>query len=154
MKSLVTESYACDACGVPVWRTGGADNEWYWTDLDGSSVGLDHIWLELGVEPYQRLAKLSREIVSYHGLRDSQKTPEQDRVINARFIEYSLLGNRIAFGGGPSHVHRVAAEVGNTPLGGQTPEHCGFPAYRRPSGWQCRECRADLGDDAAVGWAA
>ncbi len=141
---------------LPCWLCGDACHmvadtrldEWAWADDSGSKSGKDLDLRALyanGGNPYARLAALDdvlqaamKAIGGPHGKKGSL-TP----LYWARVREYSALKVRLEFGG-TFHIHHVRTDS-VSPWRGELPYCCGSPAWLRPSGWHCRECRAVLG---------
>jgi hypothetical protein len=117
---------SCRLCDVPLFRTADqVSDEFTWTDLAGHRDGAN-TWL--GADPHGRLADLKARLLA-----------EPGDLVTAR--EYSALMTQVDFGG-TIHEHRPH-EV--PAFSGTVPDHCGWPARLRPSGWQCRACGAGLG---------
>jgi hypothetical protein len=75
--------------------------------------------------------------------RSKPHPPECDRLM----AEYSALKVRLDFGGTfHEHYPREWPAWDGPPA----PEHCGWPAWLRPSGWQCRQCGAALAVESAA----
>jgi hypothetical protein len=145
---------------LPCWLCGDACHMvadtrldlWDWADDSGSKTGKDSDLRQLydaGWTPYGRLKWLADEMERLHKL--SRKTKDgyhwpDDRTraeYHARGREYSALKVRLEFGG-TFHIHHVRTDS-VPPWKGELPYCCGSPAWLRPSGWHCRECRAVLG---------
>jgi hypothetical protein len=65
---------------------------------------------------------------------------------NTHLDEWLWVDNAGSMTGQPFHEHYPAGSP-PSPLRyqGTRPEHCGWPAWLRPSGWHCRQCRQFLG---------
>jgi hypothetical protein len=135
---------------LPCWLCGDllhqvADlvaDEFTWADKDGNRYGTD---LDLrclpGADPYARLKFLADAIMSRAPARS-----ERTWLWHAYGCEYSALKVRVETGG-TFHVHRVRASERPGLRSPEAPRHCGWPAWLRPSGWHCRECRIILGQE-------
>lgn len=147
-----TGELPCYLCEDPCHMIALPDDTWGWAGRDGKITATDLRFRNLpGGTPYARLKELSDKIQAYFKLPKSKQTPQMAAEQDAWFREYSSLKTASEMGLS-FHVHHVLA-----PKPAQerpsTVEHCDYPAWRRPSGWQCRKCGEHLGDDAAVGYA-
>ncbi len=140
---------------VPCWLCGDvlhqvADeraDEFTWADDSGSTAGTDADLrpLEEHGGAYAYLARLSGELERLSGLsrkrKDGYHWPDErtEAEYFARGREYSALKVRLEMGG-TFHIHQVRAS-GKPDYEGTVPYCCGQPAWLRPSGWQCRQCR-------------
>lgn len=111
-------------------------DEWVWLDEAGSPVGDDP---DLPPDPYGHLADLAGMCERAH--RQSRRGAEPTWLYHAAVREYSSLKVRLEFGG-TFHTHRPLHLP--PPYPGPVPEHCGWPAWLRPSGWQCRQCHIKI----------
>lgn len=99
----------------------------------GTKAGDDPDVAGLKPDPYAYLAALGERCVTGKG--------RQKRLDLAAAREYSALKVRLETGG-TFHVHQPD---GPGPVhDGPVPEHCGWPGWLHPSGWQCRQCGAAL----------
>lgn len=106
-------------CGAPLHRVALNSREWGWADETGSMFGD-----RFPFNAYEELNRLA-------------KIPE-------RAADYALLKVLVDLGG-TFHQH----DPGSTRPAhvGPVPEHCDYPAYLSPSGWECRRCLAPLPAD-------
>ena len=109
-------------------------DEWVWHDESGSILGDDP---DLPPDPYGRLAHLGEIQMAAHKQHKPGKS-DLTWVFWAAAREYSALKVRLDFGG-TWHTH-YPREHGPALHDGLVPEHCGWPMWLRPSGWQCRQC--------------
>ena len=128
-------------------------DEFTWVGEDGRKTGTDSDLRQLEVHggAYARLAWLSGELqeaMKSAGGPNSKKaclTP----LYWARAREYSALKVRLEMGM-TFHIHRIrAADEPACPgsvrcCGYGVPYCCEWPAWLRPSGWQCRRCKQVL----------
>ena len=117
----------CWLCGAALVRAADTRTDTYvWVDLGGSTYGRDADLAHIP-DPYGHLAGLAERAV-----RGDRRAAG----------EYGALKVRLETG--YEHVHQAPAE-GQPPLyDGPVPECCGWHAWLRPSGWQCRRCKARL----------
>lgn len=122
----------CWLCGVMCTQVPGAGDEWAWAGPDGKVTGRDRDLIRncLGPDgkpanPYEALAWL-RE----HGPA----------------TEYVMLKVRLDLGLS-FHVHQVMDKC--RPAQPAVRYHCEYPAWLRPSGWQCRVCGSRLDEQEA-----
>ena len=111
-------------------------DEWVWHDVHGRMTGSDP---GLPADPYGYIADLGEAIMAAHKAHRPGKA-EFTGVFWAAGREYSMLKVRLETGG-TWHTHSPR-EHGPALHQGPVPEHCGWPMWLRPSGWQCRQCRA------------
>jgi len=140
---------------LPCWLCGDAMHmvadtrfdEFTWADDGGSKTGIasDLRQLEEHGGAYAYLAWLSGELERLSGLsrkrKDGYHWPDErtEAEYFARGREYSALKVRLEMGG-TFHVHQVmASDI--PPYCGPDVRCCEYPAWLRPSGWQCRQCR-------------
>jgi hypothetical protein len=128
---------------IPVTHT----NEWGWQDAGGNRFGDDPDTAMLKPDPYAYLATLAAKLDKAH------KAPKRSCttwVYEAAIREYSALKVRLDFGH-TIHLHlpdpRTVVEHGPRP---DPVSHCDYPAWLRPTGWQCRRCRADLTPEGSL----
>jgi hypothetical protein len=158
----------CRWCGAALHTVADEVTDlWAAVDADGSCTGVDadvaHLYdpaaNPLGaVNPWDAL-RLMAELMNAadHKAVMAGKachTPLYWRVA----AEYSALMVRLDMGL-PFHVHspmarhelpsaaELAARRGYRPP--DLPYHCGWPAWLRPSGWHCRQCKLVLTDETA-----
>lgn len=126
---MSTQTAICRLCGDTLRRVALEEaDEWGWADDTGSVCGLDRDLRNLTPTPYAYLRALAE--------RHPRGMPDDVAA------EYHALRVRLELTGA-HHVHTpetVPAYVG------YVPEHCGWPAMLRPSGWQCRQCGQRLYD--------
>lgn len=123
----------CRLCGDALHRVAIPEDEWGWADETGSIYGMDRSLRHLAPDPYTYLEGLAERC--------------RGGVPDAVAAEYHMLKVRLEVKGGTHHIHTpetVPAYVGDVP------EHCGWPAMLRPSGWQCRQCGQQLAEVAAA----
>jgi len=140
---------------LPCWLCGDAMHqvadtwldEFTWADDSGSTTGTDTDLRQLEEHggAYARLKWLADEMDRLGKLsckrKDGYHWPDEatQAEYHARGREYSALKVRLETGG-TFHVHHVrSSEVPD--YAGIVPYCCGWPAWLRPSGWQCRQCR-------------
>lgn len=111
-------------------------DEWVWADGNGSMTGPA---ADLPPDPYGYLAALSDMQLAMHALHKRTKS-DFTPLFWARATEYSMLKVRLEMGG-TWHTH-YPVEHGPAIQAGPLPWHCGWPMWLRPSGWQCRQCKA------------
>jgi hypothetical protein len=136
----------CQLCGDPLHPVANERTDTFiWVDASGSQTGVDADLRQLpGGDPFARLDVLTDRLKASR-YRDS-----------AAAAEYSALTIRLGGTGGAAartH-HEHWAPVSEPMYTGLVPECCGWPAWLRPSGWQCRRCRRRLGPpppDTAAG---
>jgi hypothetical protein len=153
MLPISPAEHPCYVCGDLVHMVAAENNEWMWAGRDEKITGLMPIFRHLDVHPYERLKQLGDEITAFFKLPKGKQTPELWAAQNRAFAEYNPLKVRLDMGG-TFHTHTV---IGSTlPVevadARKAIEHCDYPAYRRPLGWECRVCGKDMGDDEAVGF--
>jgi hypothetical protein len=151
----------CAECGTPMMHgqgtTGGKD---VFTEVaaDGSvkapASDLVHLfdpaanWLGES-DPYAYLARLGDLCTEALSVKRRETTWLYERTIR----EYSALKVRLDTG---SIYHRHMSDrdpwvydPNRATRGVAVPAHCGWPAWLRPSGWYCRQCKALLTDATA-----
>jgi hypothetical protein len=140
---LAADQVTCWLCGDLLHLAiSEAADEFVWVGQDGHQMGVDSDMRQLpGADPYARLAFLSRELDRAHAARRASFT----WLYHAYVREYSALKVRMDFGG-THHVHQSSSHP--QVWDGPPPEHCGWPAWLRPSGWHCRQC-GELLEEAA-----
>lgn len=104
-------------CGARLHRIAVNEREWGWADERGSTFGDRY-----PLEPYAELNRLSK--------------------IPARLGDYARLKAEVDLGG-IFHQHNPGHTAGRL-WEGTVPEHCDYPAYLSPSGWECRKCQIQL----------
>lgn len=138
----------CWLCGDELHQAADERQDLYaWADGAGSTAGTDSDLrqLEQFGGAYKYLAWLASEMDRLHKLsrkrKDGYHWPDArtQAEYHARGREYSALKVRLEFGG-TFHIHQARAS-GTPDYQGTVPECCGWPAWLRPSGWQCRQCR-------------
>jgi hypothetical protein len=114
-------------------------DEWGWAGEDGQRSGTDPDVAHLQPDPHAYLAALGGRCIAGKG---------KDRRTDLRAAgEYSMLKVRLEMGG-TFHEHYPREQLAYD--GPPAPEHCGWPGWLRPSGWQCRQCGAALALERAV----
>lgn len=133
----------CALCGEPLHRI--ADNrldEFIWVGRDGKPYGNDSDLARLfdparnplGVsDPYDALSKMADRLNRADKARRTCRTRLYWQIAR----EYSALKVRLEMAG-TFHQHWTSE---TPPYTGEVPEHCGWPMWLRPSGWQCRQCK-------------
>jgi hypothetical protein len=153
----------CALCGVPLHAVADLRTDLFEVaDAAGSKTGRDpdlaHLYdpaaNPLGAtSPYDALNKMAALMDTAHRAVQhgrAEYTPLHWRIAG----EYSMLRVRLSMGLS-FHVHRVVASSDPARLPGLPrpadlpPWHCGWPAWLRPSGWHCRQCRIVLDDQIA-----
>lgn len=143
--------YPCARCPDAVHSIPGGDDEWWWGDETGSVTGTDPEFRHLpDGNGWARLAELDAAMTAIRKRDPKLRDPDNSRANDRMIKEYVALKVRLDLSGS-FHVHRPRQTAG-LPSGFPGVSHCDYPAYRRPSGWQCRTCRVSLGDDSAVGF--
>lgn len=130
----------CRHCPAVLHRVAVPElGEWGWADAQGSRFGDDPDVAMLKPDPYACLAALGERCITGKG---------KGRQVDLRAAgEYSMLKVRLDFGGTfHQHYPRELPAYDGPPA----PEHCGRPAWLRPSGWQCRQCGAALAAERAA----
>lgn len=153
MLPISATEYPCYVCEVPVHMVAAANNEWMWAGRDDQLMGPGKEFAHLDVHPYERLKQLSEQIQAFFKLPKGKQTLELQVAQHRAFAEYGPLKTRLELAMS-IHTHTVIgsslpADVANAR---KKIEHCDYPAYRRPQGWECRVCGKDMGDDEAVGF--
>lgn len=102
----------------------------------------EYIWVDLAGRTYGRDADLAHIPGPYGHLADLAERAVRGDWAAAR--EYGALKVRLDAGCGYEHAHWTdgAGEPHLHP--GPVPECCDYPAWLRPSGWQCRRCKRRL----------
>jgi hypothetical protein len=114
-------------------------DEWGWADEQGSRFGQDPDVAMLKPDPYAYLAALGGRCVTGKG---------KGRLVDHQAAaEYTMLKVRLEMSG-TLHEHYPREQPAYE--GPPAPEHCGWPAWLRPSGWQCRQCGAALALERAA----
>jgi hypothetical protein len=131
---------SCRLCAVPLVRVADLTaDEYAWANAGGHQTGTDPDVAHLLPDPYGRLAILASELGRAQAVRT--KRASRTWLYWARAREYGALKVRLEMGG-TFHVHQPD---GPGPVHeGPVPEHCNWPGWLRPSGWQCRRCGAAL----------
>lgn len=156
----------CGECGTPMTMGTGTETGAYRTvdvftpvAVDGTTYGpaSDLVflfdpaanWLGAG-DPYAYLARLGDLCMSATSAKRTETTWLYERTIR----EYTSLKVRLDMG--PTYHQHAPASVPWTydpsreVIGDRAcVYHCGWPAWLRPSGWYCRECRELLTDATA-----
>jgi hypothetical protein len=121
----------CQMCPAVLVRAADlVQDDWVWVHGAGSRTGRDPD-LAYIPGPYGHLGDLGVRALA-GDMRAAQ--------------EYSALKARLDASCGYEHEHWpdprqvTRYDDSDEPM----PEHCGWPAWRRPSGWQCRHCQARL----------
>lgn len=126
----------CWLCGDALRRVARVDtDEFVWVDPDGKQTGTDSD-LRHWDNPYAHLAWLGDELE--RAVRQRGKKSEPTWLYWRHATEYGALKVRLEIGG-TFHVHQAGE---SEPFAGDVPECCGWPMWLRPSGWQCRQCKA------------
>jgi hypothetical protein len=113
----------CRCCPARLVRVADPRTDtWLWADESGSCTGTDGDLAHIP-DPHGHLADLDR-MARAGDMRAGR--------------EYAALSIRLTTG--YHHEHYPADLAGLPPHEGPVPEHCGWPAWLRPSGWQCRRC--------------
>jgi hypothetical protein len=121
-------SARCRLCGAVLVRAADTrTDEYVWVDLAGRMYGPDTDLAHIP-DPYGHLADLAERAV-----RGDRRAAG----------EYSALKVRLETGG-TDHVHWTDASDDPPLHSGPVPGCCGWPAWLRPSGWQCRRCKRRL----------
>jgi hypothetical protein len=110
-------------CGEELHRIAISDREWGWVDSKGA-----YSHRRYPFNPYQRLNELA-------------STDKKDHQYGRRIEEYSRLLVDLEFGG-MFHMHKPVSYPPE--LRADQPDHCGWPAYLAPHGWECRVCQLRL----------
>lgn len=127
----------CWLCGDPLHKVANTRlDEFVWVDAAGQRFGPDADLRHLPGGPDARLAWLRGELD--RGTRQAKRRAEHTWLYWARAREYSSLKVRLDVAG-TFHEHQARA-TDQPPYVGTVPEHCGWPMWRRPSGWHCRQC--------------
>jgi hypothetical protein len=116
-------------------------DEWGCADDAGSRFGDDPDLAHCGPDPWAYLNELGERCIRGEGKK---------AVLDlAAAREYSALKVRLETGG---TFHQHYPKPGAEPAwdGPPVPEHCGWPGWLRPSGWQCRQCGAALAMESAA----
>lgn len=159
---LAADLLPCMHCGAMLHQVADARTDlWEWEDEAGSRTGTDPDVAHLcdpaanplgASNPYDALAKMAGLMSDayFAALRSGKacETPFARRVT----LDYSALKVRMDFGMS-FHQHRAVTRWDPPgPEGAGRPRytglfyHCGWPAWLRPSGWYCRECKVQLRD--------
>lgn len=167
LKLLTAASVPCTHCGAALFTFADTrtdtfepatkEGEVYGPDPDVAHL-LDPAANPLGaVNPYDALAKMAELLDQGHKAVSPGKSNPRACLTPLFWQlagEYSMLNVRMAMGGG-YHVHRPATdwkhEVKTRERPDDLPWHCGWPAWLRPSGWHCRQCKIVL-TDATADW--
>jgi len=156
----------CRHCGAMLHNVADEVTDlWATVDAEGSCTGVDpdvaHLYdpdaNPLGaVNPWDALRLLAElmDATTHKAVMAGKAchTPLHWRVA----AEYSALMVRLDMGL-PFHQHSMtsdwdageAARHIGEPRPADLPYHCGWPAWLRPSGWHCRECKLVLTDETA-----
>ena len=127
---------ACRFCKAPLHRAADlVTDEFVWVDEHGHQTGDDPDVADLKPDPYACLAALGERCVTGKDRKTALDL--------AAAREYSALKVRLETGGS-FHVHQPDSP--GPVHDGPVPEHCGWPGWLRPSGWQCRQCGASLAE--------
>jgi hypothetical protein len=159
----------CALCGVSVHVAAAPGDEWRAADASGSFSGADpdlaHLfdpaanWLGAS-NPYDYLARLSRAL---DGADPLSKRTETTWLYERTIREYASLKVRLDVGM-TFHQHRIASDWDGAAFAAAwapgmmhvrragVPYHHDRIAWCRPSGWECRECRATLTDETPGLW--
>lgn len=111
---------AAKCCGRELHRIRVSDTEWGWADADGGATHSRYPF-----NPYERLNDLAAV---------SPKSPQYVRSM----AEYSRLVVDVDMGGW--YQMHIPSRQAPEPRADQ-PDHCNWPAYLAPKGWQCRVCK-------------
>lgn len=163
-KVLSAADVPCRWCGTVLHTVADpATDLWAEVDADGSCTGVDadvaHLYdpeaNPLGaVNPWDALKRMAElmDATNHKAVMAGKAchTPLHWRVA----AEYSALMVRLDMGL-PFHQHQplTRSEVSTVDTSegrpADLPYHCGWPAWLRPSGWHCRECKLVLTDETA-----
>ena len=155
----------CTLCGAPLRTVARPDDTFGPVDTLGSPNGPDTDMVALfapeanwlgSVSPYDHLARLAALLDEATAGKRTETTWLYARSIR----EYVALKVRLDVGMS-FHYHQLPSDwdaarfaetyvPGPQPRAADLPYHCDRPAYLRPSGWQCRECRVMLPELASV----
>lgn len=150
----ITTEHSCWLCADPVHQIALSTDEWGWAGRDGSITATSSEFRHLPEgDPYARLRWLDERMTTLHALPKSQRTPETATEDNRLIKEYVALKVRMEMSLS-FHVHVVPGS--QVPVDERARRtvvlHCDYPAWRRPSGWECRMCHVHLGTDEEVGF--
>lgn len=140
--TAVLDPVTCRFCPAVLHRVAIPElDEWGWADEQGQRFGDDPDLAHCGPDPWAYLNELGERCI-----RGKGKKAVLDL---AAAREYSMLKVRLETGG---TFHEHYPKPGAEPAwdGPPVPEHCGWPGWLRPSGWQCRQCGAALDVESAA----
>lgn len=162
---LTADPKPCWLCGAPLHTVPNPATDLFEpVDHAGSPTGTDADLAHLfdpaanplhATSPYDALNKMAALMTDPAADKAVRAGKAEHTALHWRVAqEYSML--RVRLDTGMSfHVHREpagwdparAAERIGRPRPADLPYHCGWPAWLRPSGWHCRQCRIVLTDE-------
>ena len=138
---------ACWLCGDELHKIADPRlDEFVWVDAAGSRTGADKDLRHLSPSPYGHLAWLRDQLG--RGDRERRRGAAHTWLYWAYVKAYVALKVRLDTGG---TFHEHVARAGDQPAwdGAPVPECCGWPMWRRPSGWHCRQGCGEVREAAA-----
>lgn len=163
VRVLAAELGPCVHCGAVLHQVADERTDlWEQADEAGSRTGTDpdvaHLCdPELNVygasDPYDALKRMAG-LMSDAYFAALRKGRACETLFARRVsLEYSALNVRMSMGMSfhqhRAHTHWDPPRTDPQPRQPDLPYHCGRPAWLRPSGWHCRECKLVLTDETA-----
>jgi hypothetical protein len=153
-RALAEPPRPCLRCDAELHTVALPDDTFGVADAAGSVVGTDPALLHFydpernpygAASPYDALRRMAALMEEARQVRHAGLTWVYWNTARG----YSMLKGRLD-DGLPFHEHKVLSKWDWTadprPPSPDVPEHCGMPAWLRPSAWYCRVCKARLTD--------